>query len=547
VIKRRKNNTKRQHKRFMLQPIARFLCLGLNVLAAQTTSGQCLWTELSESGDTDFGRAVAIENQFVAVGDPVNAKVTIFRYNGVTWTQLQTLFPDNGSANSQFGQSAVMSENLLAIGDEKPFGNGSVSMYRYEDTTWTLEQIIFAQDVEAPQAEFFGRSIGLHDNELIVGNPNSGIQDPPISGTAYIVTKDDSQWTLETELTAPDNIVSNTFGIAVDIVGDTAVVSAGNIDKPNASPHSVFVYQRRNGTWSLQQQLSPFDTLAPIGYGIAVALDEEPSRLVVGAFQDLNQLGSLYVYQHNNTQWVFEQKLIASEVFGSFAFLGRSVAMDNSGSIVLSGAPGDWEAAFDAGAAHVFQHRPEQWIETAKFLPEIGTVFGDSVDLSGNHGIVGNPSDAGEHARIYTGLAKNDCNDNGVADACDILNGTSFDSNNNGVPNECDGVPDFDGSEVIDVDDLVLLLKAWGTADADTNQDGVTNVTDLLALLNAWGAVNPPPNCASNASCCETHAPGGCADQACCETICAQDAFCCDTAWDVLCVDAAKSTCAVCQ
>jgi len=151
------------------------------------------------------------------------------------------------------------------------------------------------------------------------------------------------------------------------------------------------------------------------------------------------------------------------------------------------------------------------------------------------------------YTRVYAGLRGLDCNDNGVADACDIHNGTSFDSNNNGVPNECDGVPDFDGSEVIDVDDLVLLLKAWGTADADTNQDGVTNVTDLLALLNAWGAVNPPPNCQSNASCCETHAPGGCADQTCCETICAQDAFCCDTAWDVLCVDAAASVCDVCK
>ncbi len=39
---------------------------------------------------------------------------------------------------------------------------------------------------------------------------------------------------------------------------------------------------------------------------------------------------------------------------------------------------------------------------------------------------------------LYVGLAQEDCNGNGVADACDVANGTSLDCNTDVVPDECD-------------------------------------------------------------------------------------------------------------
>jgi hypothetical protein len=49
---------------------------------------------------------------------------------------------------------------------------------------------------------------------------------------------------------------------------------------------------------------------------------------------------------------------------------------------------------------------------------------------------------------------------------------------------------DLDGSGSVDVQDLLILLGAWGPcADcpADLNGDGVVNIMDLLALLANWG------------------------------------------------------------
>jgi hypothetical protein len=49
---------------------------------------------------------------------------------------------------------------------------------------------------------------------------------------------------------------------------------------------------------------------------------------------------------------------------------------------------------------------------------------------------------------------------------------------------------DVDGSGSVNVDDMVAVILAWGTADpaADVTQDGVVNVDDLVEVFVRWGA-----------------------------------------------------------
>jgi hypothetical protein len=87
-----------------------------------------------------------------------------------------------------------------------------------------------------------------------------------------------------------------------------------------------------------------------------------------------------------------------------------------------------------------------------------------------------------------------DCNINGIPDACDIADGTSEDANANGIPDECESAGDVNGDGVVNVQDLLLLLGAWGMCPEppiecpeDLNDDGSVDVLDLLVVLGNWG------------------------------------------------------------
>jgi hypothetical protein len=49
---------------------------------------------------------------------------------------------------------------------------------------------------------------------------------------------------------------------------------------------------------------------------------------------------------------------------------------------------------------------------------------------------------------------------------------------------------DIDGDGDVDLNDLLALIAAWGTADAasDLNGDGVVDLDDLLLLLAHFGS-----------------------------------------------------------
>ena len=62
-----------------------------------------------------------------------------------------------------------------------------------------------------------------------------------------------------------------------------------------------------------------------------------------------------------------------------------------------------------------------------------------------------------------------DCNDNGIADACDIASGASQDINGNGIPDECDCFQPDDVTVILDGSDLGLRWTATGTGSETYN------------------------------------------------------------------------------
>ena len=106
----------------------------------------------------------------------------------------------------------------------------------------------------------------------------------------------------------------------------------------------------------------------------------------------------------------------------------------------------------------------------------------------------GSPDDCtyypGDEPDAYIIEWSSDCNNDGVVDFGQLLDGTIVDANQNHIPDECECTGDFNHDGYVSSSDLSLLLISWGGATpsiADINGDGEVNAADMTLLLAHWG------------------------------------------------------------
>ena len=133
---------------------------------------------------------------------------------------------------------------------------------------------------------------------------------------------------------------------------------------------------------------NPGDT---VGFSVAM----EGNTAVLGAYRrnypgNGPNSGSLYVFQHDERNWMQIEELAASDGSG-FDYLGWSV--DIEGDVIAAGATWADEPTFTSGGVYIFRNN-DGWEEEAIIAPEdlpVEANFGHSVDLSTTHLIVGAP------------------------------------------------------------------------------------------------------------------------------------------------------------
>jgi len=233
----------------------------------------------------------------------------------------------------------------------------------------------------------FGRSVAIDRDTIVVGaflddNDNSGSD----SGSAYVYMRTGTTWTEQAKLTASDGAANDRFGFIVDIAGDTIVVGAFADDDNRGS---VYVYKRTGIAWTEQAKLMAVDGVAGDRFGISVAIDED--TIVVGSDSTGNGdgTGSTYVYIPSGTSWSQQAKLMASDAAAGDRF-GRSVAI--AGDAIIVGADVDDDNGQSSGSAYVFTRTGTTWTEQTKLLASDGEPedrFGISVTIAADNIVVG--------------------------------------------------------------------------------------------------------------------------------------------------------------
>ncbi len=352
-----------------------------------------------------FGSSVALSGDTVVVGAPFDeigansnqGSAYVFTRSGTTWNFQQKLLASDGAASDEFGRSVALSGDTAVVG---AFGDdigantqqGSAYVFTRSGTFWTQQQPkLMASDGAA--FDLFGYSVALSGDTAVV----AAYGDDNARGSAYVFTRSGTVWTQQAKLTAIDGAATDFFGISVALSSDTVLVGAC-FDEigTNAKQGSAYVFVRSGTVWTQQQKLTASDGTGGDLFGISVALSGDAA--VVGADEDFiganADQGSAYVFVHSGTVWTQQQKLTAPDGAAS-DFFGNSVAL--SGDTVVVGAIGDDIGTNgNQGSAYVFTRSGTVWTQQQKLTASDGAAlddFGGSVALSGDTVVVGAKGD----------------------------------------------------------------------------------------------------------------------------------------------------------
>jgi len=252
---------------------------------------------------------------------------------------------------------------------------------------------VFASDAE--NGDSFGWAVDVDGDRAVVGAPNDdedGIG--ANSGAVYVYLRNANTglWEEEDKLVMQGMAAGDNFGASVAIEGDTIVVGAPQDDISVGSNFhgSAHVFTRGPGGWDSGVELLPMDAdLAYENYGISVDIDG--GTIVVGVAYDSDRgiaSGSAYVFEWVNAAWQKTAKLLPPAIEANQNF-GWSVAI--AGDAIIVGAP-HWTAE-GVGAAYVFDRSEGVWDANGTKLNAIDNLSGDnfgwSVDMAGDIAVVG--------------------------------------------------------------------------------------------------------------------------------------------------------------
>jgi hypothetical protein len=374
----------------------------------------------SDGGAYDlFGSSVSVSGDVALVGpyrDDDNGtdsgSAYVFRFDGTSWVEEAKILASDGATEDYFGRSVAVLGDVAVIGaygdDDNGKSSGSAYVFRWDGTTWVEEQKLLASDGE--EGDYFSRAVAVSGDVAVVGasyDDDNGTQ----SGSAYVFRFDGTSWVEEAKLLASDGEWLDQFGGSVSVSGDLAVVGASYDDDNGAYAGSAYVFRFDDTSWVEEQKLLASDGAQTDHFGPSVSVSGDVA--VVGAgFGDDNgtHSGSAYVFRFDGTSWVEEAKLLASDGEWLDQF-GGSVSV--SGDLAVVGASYDDDNGTHSGSAYVYRWNGSTWVERAKLLPSDGLEddrFGARVSVSGDVAVVGAGfgDDNGTHsgsAYVFSSLA----------------------------------------------------------------------------------------------------------------------------------------------
>lgn len=285
---------------------------------------------------------------------------------------------------------------LFTISVLTPIKTGINIKYQVSlNADWLEKAKIITSD--GSTGDWFGISVDIYGNYSVIGARD----DDNERGSAYIFRHIGNSWEQEQKLLASDGVAGDWFGISVSIFENFIFVGADADDNENGlNAGSVYVYKRNDSTWVPQGKLLASDGSANDYFGRYVSINEDYS--IIGAYYDDDIAGSAYVFKRLGDEWIEEDKLIASDRSpGDYFGISTSI----QGNYAIIGAYRDDNSnGVDAGSVYVFKRTGGSWYEETKLLASDGAPgdrFGISTSIDSSYLVIGSYYDDGNKGSAY--------------------------------------------------------------------------------------------------------------------------------------------------
>lgn len=314
----------------------------------------------------NLGFSAAIDRHTVVVGawrnsnqDTRNAgAVYVYQKKENDWIQKQKLTSNYPQKNGQFGVSVAIQDDWIVVGEQRwtngDFGNsGSVSIFHKTAESWELHQRLYPALLY--EDTFFGRSVSISNDKLVVGAPSKIKDDEhdsqPGSVYVYQLTRENNwepQWFFDEYSHA-----NNLYGGVVSLDNETLAVGAWNDDTKGSNSGAVFIYQFDGESWQLDATLTSSKPQVNAKFGIYTSVSGK--HITVGSHLfdtgSIVDQGVVNLFERKNNGWV-ERYVFSPKKLSKEAHFGRSVSID--GDTVLVGAELSNQAKPNAGAAFFY-------------------------------------------------------------------------------------------------------------------------------------------------------------------------------------------------
>ena len=424
-----------------------------------------------EIDDNDkFGEAIAIDGSTMIVGAPYEESggssigaAYIYKFSGNSWVEDAKLVHSDAGNGDNFGFSVAISGNLVivgATGEDLNGGSNNGAAYIFANTSgnnWVEQTKIFASDTVS--YETFGNAVSISGNLAVIGARSSEISGIVRAGAAYVFANTSGNtWIEQTKVSGGVPTINRYLGHSVTIDGNVMVVGSYGDATYFSGGGAAYIYANTSANiWAEQAVITQSDQTSNDEFGNAVSLSG--NLLLVGARGD-DVEGAAYIFANTSgNTWVEQAKLEPSDGEQGDVF-GYSVVL--SGNLAVIGAYQNSELGTDAGAVYYFTSSANVWTEQEKFVAGDGMIddsFGYSVGLSGNLVVVGVPLE-----------------DSNGMDAGAVY---AFDTNN------------LDYAPVISPSTLLDVTFSSGQTSLNLTSSNIS-VSDLNGDVLTWTIASPP-------------------------------------------------------